>query len=75
MLDSPCQGSKTGLTPPISTSVPGTPQLGYASLVFAAGGFIPAALAPFVLASNIPAFSVLALKVHGFLDGERLTGR
>ena len=38
MLDSPYQGSKTGLTPPISTSVPGTPQLGYASLVFAAGG-------------------------------------
>jgi hypothetical protein len=28
-----------------------------------------------VLASNIPAFSVLALKVHRFLDGERLAGR
>ena len=27
MLDSPYQGSRTGLTPPISTSVPGTPQL------------------------------------------------
>ncbi len=25
MLDSPCQGSRTGLTPPISTSVPSTP--------------------------------------------------
>src|SRR5450755_2398425 len=40
MLDSPYQGSRTGLPPPISTSVPGTPQLGYASLVFAAGGSI-----------------------------------
>jgi hypothetical protein len=38
MLDSPYQGSKTGLTPPISTSVPGTPQLAYGSPVFAAGG-------------------------------------
>ncbi len=27
MLDSPCQGSSTGLTPPISTSVPSTPAL------------------------------------------------
>jgi len=26
VLDSPCQGSKTGLPPPISTSVPGTPD-------------------------------------------------
>src|SRR5450432_2264447 len=34
----PLSGSKTGLTPPISTSVPGTPQLGYAKLIFAAGG-------------------------------------
>jgi hypothetical protein len=25
VLDSPCQGSRTGLTPPISTSVPSTP--------------------------------------------------
>jgi hypothetical protein len=25
MLDSPCQGSRTGLTPPISTPVPSTP--------------------------------------------------
>ena len=28
----PLSGSKTGLTPPISTSVPGTPQLAYGSL-------------------------------------------
>ena len=27
MLDSPCQGSRTGFTPPISTSVPSTPDL------------------------------------------------
>jgi hypothetical protein len=26
MLDSPCQGSRTGLTPPISTPVPSTPD-------------------------------------------------
>jgi hypothetical protein len=32
MLDSPCHGSRTGLTPPISTSVPGTPPLAYGSL-------------------------------------------
>ena len=33
VLDSPCQGSKTGLPPPISTSVPGTPATprGYAA--------------------------------------------
>ena len=30
MLDSPCQGSRTGFTPPISTSVPGTPVIGVA---------------------------------------------
>jgi hypothetical protein len=38
VLDSPCQGSSTGLTPPISTSVPGTPQLAYGSPVFETGG-------------------------------------
>ena len=33
VLDSPCQGSRTGLTPPISTSVPSTPATphGYAA--------------------------------------------
>ena len=41
MLDSPYQGSRTGLPPPISTSVPGTPQPGYAALIFAAGGNDP----------------------------------
>src|SRR5450755_2551717 len=34
----PLSGSRSGLPPPISTSVPGTPQLAYVSLVFAAGG-------------------------------------
>ena len=51
-------------------------QLAYGSLVFGAGGSSSsAAPAPFVLISNILAFSVLALKVHRFLDGERLAGR
>ena len=35
----------------------------------------PVPRAPFLDISNILAFSVLALKVHRYLDGERLTGR
>ena len=35
MLDSPCQGSRTGLTPPISTSVPSTLDCGSALRAFA----------------------------------------
>src|SRR6185437_15960366 len=37
-VEFPLSGSRSGLTPPISTSVPGTPQLAYGSPVFAAGG-------------------------------------
>lgn len=40
---------------------------GYASLVFAPGGILIR-----LVISNILAFSVLALKVHRYLDGERL---
>ena len=35
----------------------------------------PSTAAPFVLVCNIPTFSILALKVHCFLDGERLAER
>ena len=41
MLDSPCQGSRTGLTPPISTPVPSTPNA-YALRSSAAGSSLRA---------------------------------
>ena len=50
-------------------------QLAYGSLVFAAGGSLIRAPAPFVLVSNISGVLRSRPQGHRFLDGERLAGR
>ena len=66
MLDSPYQGSKTGLPPPISTSVPGTPQLAYGSPVFATGGITPSP--PVIRLSRITRTQQSAIGIKTPLD-------